>query len=132
MSITDPIADMLTVVRNAIQAKKAQTVVRNSKMAREILGILKAEGMIKDFRVLETDVQGAIRVYLRYTPGGKPVLTGLQRASKPGLRVYRGCDKLPKVLSGLGTSIISTSKGVMTSQEARKQKLGGEVLCYAW
>ncbi|MBL7071272.1 MAG: 30S ribosomal protein S8 [Candidatus Omnitrophica bacterium] len=133
MPITDSIADMLTVVRNGVRAKKEKIDVRNSKFSQKILDILKSEGYIKNFKVIEDKKQGMIRVYLKYKAGDKSsFITQIKRISKPGLRVYVEKGEAPKVLNGLGTAVMSTSKGVMTSKEAKKNKIGGEVICYIW
>ena len=128
--MTDPIADMLTRIRNANQMKYDTVEVLVSKMTKEIARILKAEGYISDFKVNENNL---MTLNLKYSEGKKErVITGLKRISKPGLRVYAKHDELPKVLNGLGIAIVSTSKGIMTDRDARKQKLGGEVLAYIW
>lgn len=132
MSLTDPIADMLTSIRNAVQTTKQTVDVPASKMAEKILTIFKKYGYIEDFRLLKDNAQGTLKIYLKYESGKKPVIMGLKRISKPGLRVYATRDRLPKVLNGLGTSILSTSKGVIDDKEARELKVGGEVLCYIW
>ena len=131
MQITDPIADMLTRIRNANDARHATVDVPASKLKIAIAQILKDEGYIKDFEVQEGNYQGVIRITLKYL-GKEKVITGLRRVSKPGLRMYAGADDLPKVLRGLGIAIISPSKGVMTDQDARKQHVGGEVLAFVW
>ena len=131
MQITDPIADMLTRIRNANDARHATVDVPASKLKIAIAQILKDEGYIKDFEVQEGNYQGVIRITLKYN-GKDKVITGLRRVSKPGLRMYAGADDLPKVLRGLGIAIISTSKGVMTDKDARKQHVGGEVLAFVW
>lgn len=127
-NVTDPIADMLTRIRNAQQARHEKTVIPASKLKRAIVEVLKNEGYIKDFVLHEDGKQGEITVFLRYQ-GGKPVIRKLQRVSRPGLRRYVGCDEIPRVLGGLGISILSTSKGVLVDREARKAKVGGELLC---
>ena len=132
MSLTDPIADMLTSIRNAAQTSKPTVDVPASKMAEKILGIFKSYGYIEDFRLLKDSAQGTLKVYLKYGQGKKSVIMGLKRVSKPGLRIYATRDRIPKVLNGLGTSILSTSKGVMDDKKARELKVGGEVLCYVW
>ena len=131
MQITDPIADMLTRIRNANDARHATVDVPASKLKIAIAQILKDEGYIKDFEVQEGNYQGVIRITLKYL-GKEKVITGLRRVSKPGLRMYAGADDLPKVLRGLGIAIISTSKGVMTDKNARKEHVGGEVLAFVW
>lgn len=131
MQITDPIADMLTRIRNANDARHETVDIPASKLKISIAQILLDEGYIKDFKVLEGGYQGVIRVTLKYL-GKEKVITGLRRVSKPGLRMYAGADDLPKVLRGLGIAIISTSKGVMTDKNARKEHVGGEVLAFVW
>ena len=132
MVVTDTIADMLTRIRNANVMHYQEVLVPNSKMKLEIAKILKDEGFIADYKVLKEDVQGTIVLTLKYGPNKERVITGLKRFSKPGLRVYAKNDEIPKVLNGLGIAIISTSKGLMTDKEARKNNLGGEVLAYIW
>ena len=132
MSLTDPIADMLTSMRNAVQATKETVDVPASRLVEKILGIFKKCGYIEDFRILKDTTQGTIKIYLKYEKNKKPVVMGLKRISKPGLRVYATRDRIPKVLNGLGTAILSTSKGVIDDKEARELKVGGEVLCYVW
>ncbi len=131
MSLSDPIANMLTNIRNAIQARKETVDIPASNMIGKILGIFKETSYIEDFRLLKSNVQGAYRVYLKYD-GKKSVVTGLRRISRPGLRVYVSGSRIPKVLNGLGTAVLSTSKGVVTDHEARKLRTGGEVICYIW
>ena len=131
MHITDTIADLLTRIRNAILAKHESVDIPASNMKKAIVNILLEEGYIREFEVIEDNKQGVIRVTLKYS-GKKSVISGLKRISKPGLRIYVGKDELPKVLGGLGISLISTSKGVMTDKKARKLGLGGEVLAYVW
>ena len=128
MMVTDPIADMLTRIRNAIQAKHDSVVVPSNKEKLEIARILKEEGFITDF-VVDGDLKKNIIITLKYGKNNEKVISGLKRISKPGLRVYAQADKLPRVLNGLGIAILSTSKGVMTNKEAKAQKIGGEVLC---
>ena len=132
MHITDPIADMLTRLRNASAARHDSVDVPASKMKKAIAEILLEEGYIKSFQIVEDGGQGMIKIALKYTANGEKAITGIRRVSKPGLRVYAKCEELPKVLGGLGIAIISTSKGVMTDKEARKNAVGGEVLCYVW
>ena len=132
MQITDPIADMLTRIRNAGSARHESVDVPASKMKKAIAEILLEEGYIKSYQIVEDGTQGVIRIALKYLPGKEKAITGLRRVSKPGLRVYAGADELPRVLRGMGIAIISTSKGVMTDKEARKQNIGGEVLAYVW
>lgn len=131
MQITDPIADMLTRIRNASSAKHATVDVPASKMKKAIAEILLEEGYIKNFQLVDDGAQGLIRITLKYN-GNEKVITGLRRVSKPGLRVYAGADELPRVLRGLGVAIISTSKGVMTDKKARAAHVGGEVLAFVW
>jgi len=132
MYLTDPIADMLTRIRNAAKAKHDSVDIPASNMKKAIAQILLDEGYIKNFQIINDDKQGVIKVTLKYGPGKVNALTGLKRISKPGLRVYASCDELPRVLKGLGVAIISTSKGIMTDKEARKQNVGGEVLAFIW
>ncbi len=130
--VTDTIADMLTRIRNANQMGYEEVKVPNSNIKREIARILKDEGFIKDYSVKEENTQGTIYLNLKYADKKQRVITGLKRISKPGLRVYVKNDEVPKVLNGLGIAIISTSKGIMTDKEARKENVGGEVLAYIW
>ena len=132
MQITDPIADMLTRIRNAGSARHETVDVPNSKMKKAIAEILLEEGYIKSFQLIDDGTQGVIRITLKYLPGKEKAIQGLRRVSKPGLRVYAGADELPKVLRGLGIAIISTSKGIMTDKKARAQHVGGEVLAFVW
>ena len=132
MSMTDPIADMLTRIRNASKAGHEKVDIPRSNMKEEIARILKREGYVSDFKSIENRLQGILRLHLKYAENRQPVLSGLKRVSKPGLRVYVGYGDLPRVLGGLGEALISTSKGLMTDSEARKGKLGGEVICYIW
>ncbi len=132
MQITDPIADMLTRIRNANSAKHQTVDVPVSKMKTAIAEILKEEGYIKGFEIVDDGKQGMIRITLKYGANKEKVISGLERVSKPGLRVYAGADELPKVLRGLGIAIISTSKGIMTDKNARKAHTGGEVLAFIW
>ena len=129
--VTDTIADMLTRIRNANQMRYEEVQVPASNIKIEIAKILKEEGFIKDYKVVKDDAQGTIVLTLKYNKKER-VITGLKRISKPGLRVYAKNDEVPKVLNGLGIAIISTSKGIMTDKEARKQNIGGEVLAYIW
>jgi len=131
MQITDPIADMLTRIRNANAAKHATVDIPASKMKKAIAEILLEEGYIKNFQLVNDGAQGVIKVTLKYN-GNDKVISGLRRVSKPGLRVYAGADELPQVLRGLGIAIISTSKGVMTDKKARANHVGGEVLAFVW
>ena len=132
MQITDPIADMLTRIRNAGSAKHETVDVPASKMKKAIAEILLEEGYIKSFQIIDDGTQGIIRISLKYLPGKEKAIQGLRRVSKPGLRVYAGSDELPKVLKGLGIAIVSTSKGVMTDNKARSLHVGGEVLAFVW
>ena len=132
MNITDPIADMLTRIRNANSAKHKTVDIPASKMKTAIAEILFREGYIKSFELINDETQGIIRVTLKYDEKGTRVIDGIKRISKPGLRVYAGKEELPRVLNGLGTAIISTSKGLKTDKEAREAGMGGEVLAYIW
>ena len=132
MQITDPIADMLTRIRNAGSARHETVDIPNSKMKKAIAEILLEEGYIKSFQLIDDGTQGVIRVTLKYLPGKEKAIQGLRRVSKPGLRVYAGADELPQVLRGLGIAIISTSKGIMTDKKARAQHVGGKVLAFVW
>lgn len=132
MVMTDPIADLLTRVRNANLVYHEKLEVPASKMKKAITDIFKSEGYIKDFEYIDDGKQGIIRIYLKYGPNKEKVITGLKRISKPGLRVYAKKDEVPRVLGGLGTAVISTSQGIMADKDARKQGLGGEVICYIW
>ena len=130
--VTDGIADMLTRIRNAVQMRYEEVKVPASNIKKEIARILKEEGFINDYKIDSDNAQGTIILTLKYTNKKVSVITGLKRISKPGLRVYAKSDEIPKVLNGLGIAIISTSKGIMTDKEARKENLGGEVLAYIW
>ena len=130
--VTDTIADMLTRIRNANQMRYEEVKVPASNIKKEIARILKEEGFIKDYKIDSEDAQGTIILTLKYTDKKERVITGLKRIYKPGLRVYAKNDEIPKVLNGLGIAIISTSKGIMTDKEARKENIGGEVLAYIW
>ena len=132
MSVTDPIADLLTRMRNANQMRYNEVVVPSSKVKQEIVKILKEEGYITDYKIEKNDVQDNIIITLKYGKNKERVISGLKRISKPGLRVYAKAEEIPTVLNGLGISIVSTSKGIMTGKEARKENLGGEVLAYIW
>ena len=132
MQITDSIADLLTRIRNANTQKHESVEIPASNLKKAIVQILLDEGYIKSFTVTEDGKQGVIKVVLKYTEDKAPVITGLRRVSKPGLRIYSDVDNLPKVMKGLGIAIISTSKGVMTDRQARKENVGGEVLAYIW
>ena len=134
--MTDPISDMLTRIRNATLARQARVEMPSSRLKVEIARILESEGYIQGFKVLDvepgTRVQALLRVFLKYGPRGERVITGIQRVSRPGRRVYFGRDDVPEVLAGLGTSILTTSRGVMTGRAAKKAGVGGEVLCTVW
>lgn len=132
MNITDPIADMLTRIRNANTSKHKTVDIPASNMKKAIAEILFEEGYIKAFEVIENENQGIIRITIKYDEKGSRVIAGLKRISKPGLRVYAASDELPKVLNGLGIALISTSKGIMTDKKAREEGIGGEVLAYIW
>jgi len=132
MAMTDPIADMLTRIRNANIVRHEIVEVPASNIKKEVAEILKREGFIRDAEYIEDGKQGLIRLFLKYGPNQERVITGLKRISKPGLRVYAKSNEIPRVLGGLGIAIISTSKGVLTDKEARKAKVGGEVLAYIW
>jgi small subunit ribosomal protein S8 len=135
MSMTDPIADMLTRIRNGIQARHERVELPTSKLKVEIARILKSEGFISNFKEVAAEkgqVQGTLRVYLKYSEAGEPVIHGIERISRPGRRVYRNKQEIPRVLGGLGLAIVSTSKGVLAGHEAIKSGVGGEVLCQVW
>ena len=132
MGMSDPIADMLTRIRNANGMRYQEVSVPASNLKLSLAKILKDEGFIEDYKLVNDDAQGSIELTLKYGQNKERVITGLKRISKPGLRVYAKASEVPKVLNGLGIAIISTSRGVMTDKEARKQNLGGEVLCYIW
>ena len=132
MNVTDPIADMLTRIRNASMARHTHVTIPASNVKRAVAQVLKQEGYIDDFEYLAEGPQGQIRVALKYTPDKKPVIVGLKRVSRPGLRVYTKRGQIPRVMGGLGTAIVSTSRGVMTGKQAYYERVGGEVLCYIW
>lgn len=132
MTMTDPIADFLTRIRNAVLAGKDRVDVPASRLKLELARILKEEGFLRTFKVLEEGPQGTIRLYPRYSPEGEPAIHGIERVSRPGRRVYKGVDELPLVQSGIGIAVISTSKGLMTDARARELRVGGEVLCKVW
>ncbi len=132
MAMTDPIGDMLTRMRNAMMASYDIVDIPKSKLKLSIANVLKLEGFIKNYRIVEEGARGSIRIFLKYDEKGVPVISGLKRVSKPSRRYYTKSDKIPKVLGGLGVNILSTSKGVMTDREARKVGVGGEVLCAIW
>ncbi len=132
MQMSDVIADMLTRIRNANDAKHATVDVPASKMKKAIADILVAEGYVKSYTVIEDGKQGIIRITLKYAPGKQKIIRGLRRVSKPGLRIYAGCEDMPRVMNGLGIAIVSTSKGIMTDKKARALNVGGEVLAFVW
>lgn len=132
MVMTDPIADMLTRIRNANSVKHESVDVPRSKMKEELARILKDEGFIRDYKVIEDDKQGNIRIYLKYDANKGQVIQGIKRISKPGLRVYANKEEVPRVLGGLGVAILSTSQGIMSDRTARQEGIGGEVICYVW
>ena len=132
MAITDSVADMLTVIRNGSSARKDAVEVRGSNLAQEILSIFKKESFISNYKLIKDNKQGVLRVYLKHYKDGSPAILGIKRISKPGLRIYKKAEALPKVYGGLGLALISTSKGLMTDNQAREKKVGGEVLCYIW
>ncbi|MDP3789198.1 MAG: 30S ribosomal protein S8 [Candidatus Omnitrophota bacterium] len=132
MPVTDSISDMLTIIRNGSRAGRDKVDVKKSKLGEAVLKILKNEGYISNYKAIEDKKQGVIRIYLKYNEGKSPVITSIKRVSKPGLRIYVTNDNIPKVLNGFGIAVLSTSRGVMTDKTARKEKVGGEVLCYAW
>jgi small subunit ribosomal protein S8 len=134
MSMTDPIADMLTRIRNGIQARHDRVEMPTSKLKVEVARILKSEGFISNYKVVNEDgkPQGTLRVYLKYSQNGEAAIHGIERVSRPGRRVYRGKEEIPQVLGGLGLAIVSTSKGVLSGSEAARTGVGGEVLCQVW
>jgi len=132
MTMTDPIADFLTRIRNAVQANKDRCDVPSSRVKLELAKILQEEGFIRSFKLLEEGPQRTLRLYLRYSPDGEPAIRGLERISTPGRRVYRGVDEVPKVLGGIGVAVVSTSQGLMTDARAREKRVGGEVMCRVW
>ena len=132
MSMTDPIADMLTRIRNGAMAKKETVDIPSSNVKVEIAKVLKAEGYISAYKVIKDDKQGILNVALKYDENKKSVVEGIKRVSKPGSRVYVNNDSVPKVINGYGIAILSTSKGLMVDREARKSKVGGEILCNVW
>jgi len=131
MPVTDPIADLLTRIRNASSAKKRRVEIPSSKMKLSLVEILKQQNFIEDYNLIEDNKQNIIDVKLKYT-NGQPAISGLKKISKPGLRIYEGAESLPRVLNGLGIAVISTSKGLMTEKQARKESIGGEVICHVW
>jgi small subunit ribosomal protein S8 len=130
--VTDPVADLLARIRNGSLAEHEKVDIPASKLKVRLAEILKEEGFIKNFRLIEDKRQGVLRVYLKYGPGQERVISGLRRVSKPGKRLYVGADRIPSVLGGMGVAILSTPRGVLTDRESRKAKVGGEVLCYVW
>jgi len=130
--MSDPIADLLTRIRNASRAEHEKVDIPASKLKVKITELLKDEGFVKNYRLIEDDKQGVLRVYLKYGVGNEKMISGLVRVSRPGRRVYVGKDKIPSILGGMGVAILSTSRGVMTDRQSRKQQLGGEVLAYVW
>lgn len=132
MVLTDPIADMLTRIRNASSVKHESVDIPGSNFKTEVANILKEEGYIREYKQIEDDKQGILRIYLKYGPNKEKVISGIKRISKPGLRVYVNKDEIPRVLGGLGIAILSTSNGVMADKSARKSNVGGEVICYVW
>ena len=132
MAVTDPIADMLTVIRNANRIRRDAVEVKNSRLSEEIMKILKEEKFISNYKVIKDTKQGILRIYLKYSKAGSPAMLGLKRVSKPGLRIYKKADELPKVYGGLGVAVISTSAGLLTDKQAREKKVGGEVICHVW
>jgi small subunit ribosomal protein S8 len=132
MALTDPIADMLTRIRNANTAYHEHVDIPSSKIKEQMAKVLKKEGYIKDYQVINTGVQGVIRVFMKYGPEKERVITGIKRISKPGLRVYVGKHEIPRILGGLGTVVMTTPKGLLTGKQAQKKGVGGEVLAYVW
>jgi small subunit ribosomal protein S8 len=132
MSVSDPIADMLTRIRNAILVRHDAVVMPSSRMKVAIAKILKEEGFIADYEVLKGKTHRAIKLHLKYDEKNQPIISGLERVSKPGLRVYAGQKEIPRVYGGLGVAILSTAKGIMTGRQAWRRKIGGELLCYVW
>ena len=132
MSVSDPLSDFLTVVRNAVRAKKEKITARSSKLIASVASLLKEEGFIEDFKEIEEGSKKYIRLHLKYIRGTRPAIQDLSRVSVPGLRKYVGWEQIPLVLNGLGVAIVSTSKGLMTGRQARKEKMGGELLCKVW
>ena len=132
MSMSDPLADMLTRIRNAVMVRYEAVDVPMSNLKVDVAKVLRQEGYINDYEIIEDNKQGVLRISLKYGPKDEKVISGMRRVSKPGLRQYVKADDIPKVLNGLGISILSTSKGVMTDREARRLRIGGEILCEAW
>ena len=131
MPVTDPISDFLLRIRNASKAKKLRVEIPSSKMKQGLAEILKKENYIHEYSVVEDNKQNILKIQLKYR-NGEPAITGLKRISKPGLRIYKNSEELPRVYNGLGTAVISTSKGLLTDKEARASAIGGEVICYIW
>jgi small subunit ribosomal protein S8 len=131
MAVTDPIADFLTRIRNAVKADIRRVDIPCSNLKKDLAQILKDQRFINDFQIVEDNKQNILRIYLKYT-GGVSAITGLKRISTPGLRVYKAADELPKVINGLGIAVVSTSKGLLTEKQAKQQSVGGEILCYIW
>ncbi len=132
MTMTDPIADMLTRIRNALKASHEEVDIPSSKLKINLSKIMKAEGYIRNFKIISDGQHKNIRIFLKYDEEGVPIINGLKRISKPSCRIYKGCADVPKVLNGYGTNIVSTSKGLITDREARKLNVGGEVICSLW
>jgi small subunit ribosomal protein S8 len=132
MGMTDPISDMLTRMRNALTASYSTVDIPSSRQKIDIAKVLKSEGFIKNYKIMADKRQGIMRIFFKYDEKGESVIVGLKRISKPGCRIYRKADKIPKVLNGYGISILSTSKGVMTDSQARKIGIGGEIICSIW
>jgi small subunit ribosomal protein S8 len=132
MNMTDPVADMITRIRNGVRAKLPKVDIPSSKLKVEIARILKDEGYVSNFKTMEDEKQGVLRVYLKYGPGMERVITDVQRVSRPGCRIYCGKDQIPRVYGGLGINILSTSRGVMTGKTAAREGVGGEILCNVW
>lgn len=132
MVMTDPVADMLTRIRNASSVKHESVDIPGSKMKVELARVLKEEGFIREYKFIANENQGSLRVYLKYGPNKERVITGIKRISKPGLRVYAGKEDVPRVLGGLGLAVLSTSQGIVTDKQARRMGIGGEVICYVW
>jgi small subunit ribosomal protein S8 len=132
MAVTDPIADMLTVIRNGCKAKQKKVEVPASRVKSELLKLLLREKYISNYRYIEDSKQGRLRIYLKYADDEKSVISGIRRVSRPGLRIYRGAEEVPSVRGGLGIAVLSTSQGMMTGADARKRRIGGEVVCQVW
>lgn len=132
MAMTDPIADMLTRIRNANQALLEKVDIPASRLKVEIAKILKAEGFIRAYKLIDDNKQGILRIYMKFGPGNERVILGIRRVSRPGLRVYRKAAQIPNLMRGMALSIVSTSQGIMSGKAARQRSLGGEVLCYVW